>query len=107
MNTFEILINRIELLCNNKNIKVNKMLSDCQLSKDVVNNMKKEKPSMPAVDKILKIAKYFNVSVDYLLGYTANEQPDEKSEKLLGLASKLTEDQVDALIEMSSRFLDT
>lgn len=79
MELCKILINKIEQLCQNNNITVNQMLLKCGLRKDVVNNMKKEKPSIPSVDKIQKIAQYFNVSVDYLLGYTPEPQKDEKS----------------------------
>lgn len=107
MELCKILINKIEQLCQNNNITVNQMLLKCGLRKDVVNNMKKEKPSIPSVDKIQKIAQYFNVSVDYLLGYNPEPQKDEKSEKLLALASVLTENQVDSLIEMSKKFLET
>lgn len=106
MEMCKILINNIEQLCQNNNIKVNQMLLKCGLTKDVVNNMKKEKPSMPSVDKILKIAQYFNVSVDYLLGYTPNKQSDGKTEKLLTFASKLTEEQLDTFIETYSRILE-
>lgn len=67
MNTKEI-ANRIEAICNEKKITVKKMLSECGLNKNVVDNMKKEKSSVPAIDKILPIAQYFDVSVDYLLG---------------------------------------
>ncbi len=67
MDIISILVNRIDLLCRANGITINKMLFDCGLSKDVINNMKKEKPSIPSVDKILKIAQYFSVSVDYLL----------------------------------------
>ena len=62
------LIERINQLSKNKNISVNKMLSDCGLSKSVVDNMKKG--SLPTIDKIQKIADYFDVSTDYLLGKT-------------------------------------
>lgn len=106
MEICKILINNIEQLCQNNNITVNQMLLKCDLTKDVVNNMKKEKPSIPSVDKVQKIAQYFNVSVDYLLGYTPNEQSDGKTEKLLTFASKLTDEQLDTFIESYSRILE-
>lgn len=68
MEICKILINKIEKLCDTNNITTNQMLLKCGLAKDVVNNMKKEKPSIPSVDKIYAIAQYFNVSSDYLLG---------------------------------------
>ena len=75
MNTKEI-ANRIEAMCNKKEITVKKMLSECGLNKNVVDNMKKEKSSVPAIDKILPISKYFNVSVDFLLG--VDDVPNRK-----------------------------
>jgi len=61
---------------------------------------------MAFVDKIFTIAKYFNVSVDYLLGYTPSNQPNEKTEKLLAFASKHTDEQIDDFIETYSRTLE-
>lgn len=88
MEICKILIDKIEQLCQINNIKVNQLLSKCGLSKDVVNNMKKEKPSIPSVDKIKIIAEFFNVSTDYLLGL--DDVPNKK-EKIS--VSELTEDE--------------
>lgn len=59
------LITKIDLLCSQKHISINQMLKDCELNKSVIDNLKKG--SVPSVDKINKIASYFNVSTDYLL----------------------------------------
>lgn len=101
MNFFSIL----EELCRKKNTNVTSVLKE--LGYSTSKGTAWRNGSIPTGDILLKLAKHFNVSVDYLLGYTVNEKPDEKSEKLLTLASMLTEDQIDALIEMSSRFLET
>lgn len=67
-----VLLANIQMLCKEHNISIDKMLKECELSKSVIDNMKREKPSMPSVDKICEIAKYFNVSTDFLLGITNN-----------------------------------
>lgn len=64
------LIDTISFMCSKKNISANKMLLECNLNKSVLDNLKKG--SIPSVDKIMKVADYFNVSVDYLLGRTDN-----------------------------------
>lgn len=78
----QILVNRISELCVTTNVSVNKMLSECGLSKSIMDNLKKG--SVPSVEKLLKIAEYFNVSTDYLLGKessptsSADMSPDDK-----------------------------
>lgn len=73
MNTedLENLVNRIKKLCDLKDVKINKCLSDCNLDKNVLTNMKK---SVPSVDKIMTLAEYFNVSIDYLLTGKSDSQ---------------------------------
>lgn len=100
MEMCKILINKIEKLCDTNNITINQMLSKCGLAKDVVNNMKKEKPSIPSVDKIYAISQYFNVSSDYLLGL--DDVPNRKEEKP---TSELT-DLEQELLEKFNHLLD-
>lgn len=57
---------RIKDLCDQHHISIDKMLKECNLKPSVVDNIKKG--SIPAVDKVLIIAEYFNVSIYYLLG---------------------------------------
>ena len=60
----------IELLVKKKGIPVIKLLSDCELSDRVISNMKSG--SMPSADKLVKIASYLEVSVEYLTGDEQN-----------------------------------
>lgn len=64
----ETMIDRIKNLCITKGVSINQMLKETNLNKSVIDNIKKG--SIPSIDKIEKIADYFNVSVDYLLGRT-------------------------------------
>jgi len=57
-------------LVKQKNITVNKMLTDCQLNKDTMRHIKNGK--IPSADRILIIADYLDCSIDYLLGRTDN-----------------------------------
>jgi transcriptional regulator with XRE-family HTH domain len=60
------LVEQIEILCAVKGTSINAMLNSCGVGRNFMDNLKKG--SIPAVDKLIKIADYFGVTVDYLLG---------------------------------------
>ena len=64
----QIIIERIEKLCETHGISINQMLKNANLDKSLVANFKKG--SSPSIEKISIIADYFNVSTDFLLGRT-------------------------------------
>lgn len=61
-----ILYTRIKGLCLKHGISLSKLESNVGLSTTSIRKWKNQ--SSPSVDKILLIARYFNVSSDYLLG---------------------------------------
>jgi transcriptional regulator with XRE-family HTH domain len=61
------ILDKIEQLCKKRNISIAKMLSDLNLARGIANNWKK-RGTMPNGETIIKIANYFGVSSDYLLG---------------------------------------
>lgn len=61
----------IKQMSKQKNITVKKLLEDCQINKGFIYDLE-HKASYPSCDKIIRIADYFNCSVDYLLGRTDN-----------------------------------
>lgn len=61
-----ILISNISRLCDENNISVNKMEKAAGLKKGFMDNLKKD--SMPSVDKVVAVADYFQVSMDFLVG---------------------------------------
>lgn len=65
-----ILIKRIDELSSKLGISRNQALINAGVGKDFISNIIR-KSSMPSTDRVLKVANYFNVSTDYLLG---NEQ---------------------------------
>ncbi len=69
MNTFE----KIKWLCSRHKISLNKLEKECGLSKQSVE---KWTNSVPRSDSLAKVANYFNVSVDWLLGLT--DEPNKK-----------------------------
>ncbi len=58
---------RIKSLCGVKNISVSELLMQCKLTKSFIYDLEKRNTS-PSCDKIIKIADFLQVSVDYLLG---------------------------------------
>lgn len=57
----------LETLCKEKGITISRMLSDLGLSHGIFSNWK-TRGTIPNGDILKKIANYFGVSVDYLLG---------------------------------------
>lgn len=62
----QALIEKITTLCRKKGVSVNQMALEAGVNKSFVDNLKKG--SFPSADKLLLVARYFDVSVDYLLG---------------------------------------
>lgn len=61
-----IIYERIETLCKERNISIARLEIECGFSNSTIKKWKTI--SVPKVDRVIKIAKYFNVSTDYLLG---------------------------------------
>lgn len=61
-----ILYKRIINLCENNGVPIAKLETDLGFSNGLIKKWRKT--SSPSIDKVIKIATYFNVSVDYLVG---------------------------------------
>ena len=64
----------IKQLAKNRNVKIKKMLADCELSINTLSTMQAG-GSYPRMETIVKIAEYLNCSIDYLLGRTGDPNP--------------------------------
>lgn len=62
------LYQRIKDLCSERGTTIKGLEKDLGFGESSIR--KWEKVSSPSVDKIMKVAAYFNVSIDYLLGRT-------------------------------------
>lgn len=73
---------RVKKLADDRKISLTELAKRVDMG---VNSLYKWKTQKPAVDKLQKVADYFNVSVDYLLGRTEKEnfEPEltEKDER--------------------------
>lgn len=65
------MVDRIKLLCGTKYMTLNKLGLELGFSKSSIANWDTNSPS---VDKVKKVADYFNVSIDYLVGRTDNPE---------------------------------
>lgn len=66
MKIFEI----IKELCEERNVKISALERDLGFSRGSIYKMAE---SAPSADKLRKLADYFNVSADYLIGRTNNK----------------------------------
>lgn len=61
-----VIFTRIKELCAENNITINKLESELGMSQYSIGRWKNS--TCPTIDKISKIAEYFHVSIDYLVG---------------------------------------
>ena len=66
------MIEKIICLMEQNKISANKLTTELHLPNSAITEWKKGK-AKPSVDALIKIANYFNVSIDYLLGRTDNQ----------------------------------
>ena len=67
-----MLIERIKLLCERDGISLGRLSAQLGFSKNTLYTWEK---SAPSVDKLIKVADYFDVSLDYLAGRTDDPRP--------------------------------
>lgn len=80
MTTFE----RIKFLADKQKVSLQKVAIDIGLSENAIYGWKTRKPKG---EDLARVAKYFNVSVDYLLGLDTTE-PKQPKVDLVELANK-------------------
>lgn len=82
----EILLERVKYLCNKYEVTIYALEKATGLSD---SSVKRWNRSVPSGDKLLKVARYFGVSVDFLLGNTDNPKSHLNVETIDQLLSKL------------------
>ncbi len=70
-------LDRIKILCKEKKMNITSLEKKCGFSQ---NSIVKWAKTSPSVDKIICVARYFNVSADYLLCLTDEPKPLESRE---------------------------
>lgn len=95
MTTFE----RIKKLSDQKKISLQKVALDIGLSENAIYGWKTRKPKG---EDLAKVAKYFHVSVDYLLGLDTTE-PKQTKVDLVELANKPKDFDWDAVLSAGGK----
>lgn len=83
-----VLFDRIQQVRHLKNITIRSIEVGCGFP---TGTIKKWKHSMPSGDKILNVANYLDVSVDYLLGNTDNPFSHKNSPEFLSTIMQLSQ----------------
>lgn len=61
----------VKQLCEDRNVKISVLERDLGFSRGSIYKMES---SAPSSDKLVKLADYFSVSIDYLVGRTNNKE---------------------------------
>lgn len=77
MKNSSMLSSNIRKLAKQNNISIKQFLNECSLNRNFMYDI--EHKSQPGIDKLQKIADYFKVSVDYLLGNEPSTSPSSIS----------------------------
>lgn len=87
MNTIEKIID----LMQNKKVNAINLTNMCGLNHSAITDWKSGK-AKPSADALTKIADYFNVSVDYLLGRDEKKEPSTEAEGIVQRLTKIIDD---------------
>ena len=99
------MFNKIKELCKEHNISIFELENQIGISRGVLYTWKK---SAPSIEKVYKVAKYFNVSIDYLVNHhvkgenilhITNSDDSTLVKKYLRLSDKEHKDSVEQLID--------
>lgn len=85
------IIDRIDKLINERGITSKQLAQEIGVSQGNISDWRKDR-SKPSSEVLKRIAEYFNVSIDFLYGYSENQT--QKTE------SRLTSKEIDLLREM-------
>lgn len=77
------LYNIIESLCSERGINITEMCREAGISRGNLSDLKKGRQSGLSAANMSKIAQYFDVSIEYLLGVPAKKEPTSQEDELL------------------------
>ena len=108
------LYEKIIALCTERGIKGGKLCTDIGMSKGILTDLKMGRQAGISTANAQKIASYFGVSVDYLLGKeeikkTATDNDSGLSDvkkQLLALAENCTEEDAERLLQVMKLILN-
>lgn len=102
------LYRRIESLCENRGVSITQMCRDSGAPRGSLGDLSKNRIQKLSATTLAKIANYFNVSIDYLLGTENKKSPAPEGAELSGSRLELwnqtadmSEDEIIALTKMA------
>ncbi len=72
---------RIAALCEQKGVRPGKMCADTGISRGNIGDLKMGRIKKLSAENLEKIAKYFGVTTDYLLGAETEKAPTQQGER--------------------------
>ena len=103
------LYQHIELLCAERGINITELCRACGVSRSSLTDLKMGRKQSLSAQTLAKIAGYFSVSVDSLLGMEPAQKDigfDDFSYALFHETKALTEENKEKLLEMARFFRD-
>ena len=76
-------------LCKQKGLSPSKAAMDAGISKSLVTKWKTNGTEVPSPEVLKKLASYFGVTPDYLLGYDVQSQIDTLSQQIFNLKKEI------------------
>jgi transcriptional regulator with XRE-family HTH domain len=111
-----VILNNIEMLCQNHRPKVSKgkMCTDLGLSRSLITKLKNDPDRTINGDTAQKIADYFGVSVDSILGTTQNKisptlegvELSDGQKAALDIVMQMSSDQLSRFIKLAEIMLE-
>lgn len=105
---------RLEELCKAKGKSTTAVCAEIGIAKTTVSYWRNKADVIPKQDVLIRIANYFNVSVDYLLGEedknkktTDNDGLSEEEKALLDLFNRVPADSRPMILEMIRAAVNT
>jgi transcriptional regulator with XRE-family HTH domain len=89
---------RLDILLKKNGVTPYKLAKDIGISQSSLSEWKRGN-SIPKYDKLVKIAGYFNVSVNYLTGQSDDEQPAEADDNKELLDKLMTMDKLMSMVK--------
>lgn len=97
------LYERIEMFCEKQNIRFAELSRETGLSQTVFSELKHGKTKSLSLEKVMKIADYFDISLDELIGRKKEAPSPERDEavgKVTDLFNQMTEEQKDFFLRL-------
>ncbi len=102
---------KIQELCNKKNIKVAQLCRETGIPKSTISELKQGRTKTLSTQNLSKIAMYFGVPLDYFddnfdLVDNKRDELFQKRKILFDMSKRATEDQLDTFIVMFKALID-